>query len=122
MPKKSPGPDVIRHLQAWPWPRKIRQLQHAVERATIFADGDCLAVENFEQWSTESGFEPSGFPDLSTDPPLSKTGIRVAKEKVELDHIKEALARHNGNKKRVTEVLGMSRSYLCKRLKELDVG
>lgn len=121
MPKKSLGPEVIRHLQARPWPGNIRQLRHAIERATIFADGDCLAVENFEQSSTGSDLESSGFPALATDLPLTKTGIRVAKEKVELDLLKEALVRHKGNKKRVAEVLGMSRSYLYKRLKELDM-
>jgi len=52
---------------------------------------------------------------------VSKTGFRVAKEKVEIDLIKEALEQHNGNKKRVAEVLGMSRSYLYKRLKELNI-
>jgi transcriptional regulator with PAS, ATPase and Fis domain len=120
MTKKTLSPEVIRHLQERSWPGNIRQLQHAIERATIFSDNAFLGVENFEQASVASDREPSGYPHLSTDSPLSKAGIRVAKQKVELDLIKEALAQHNGNKKRVAEVLGMSRSYLYKRLQELD--
>jgi DNA-binding NtrC family response regulator len=77
-------------------------------------------VENFEQSSPVSDLEPSGFPSLAAGSPLSKAGIRGAKDKVELDLIREALTQHNGNKKRVAEVLGMSRSYLYKRLKELE--
>lgn len=121
MPKKSLGPDVIQHLQARSWPGNIRQLQHAIERATIFSDGDSLSIEDFERSPSGADVEPSGFPDLSASRPVSKTGFRVAKEKVEIDLIKEALEQHNGNKKRVAEVLGMSRSYLYKRLKELNI-
>ena len=120
MSSKSLRPEVVGYLQERSWPGNVRQLQHAIERAAIFSDNDFLGIENFEQSSAEADTESSVFPGLAGGASLSKTGIRLAKEKVELDLIREALAHHNGNKKRVAEALGMSRSYLYKRLKDLE--
>jgi transcriptional regulator with PAS, ATPase and Fis domain len=39
---------------------------------------------------------------------------------VELNLIRDAMKRFNGNKKRVAEELGISRSYLYKRIADLD--
>jgi transcriptional regulator with PAS, ATPase and Fis domain len=46
--------------------------------------------------------------------------MREQLDHVEAGMIREALRRLNGNKKRVAQELGVSRSYLYKRLKTLD--
>jgi len=46
--------------------------------------------------------------------------MREAKERVESELIRDAMRRTGGNKKRVAEELGISRSYLYKRLSAMD--
>lgn len=121
VPKKSVSPEVVRHLQSRAWPGNVRQLQHAIERATIFSDGEWLSIGSFESAATNSPSVPSADSAAMPVAPPARGGVRSAKEKVESDLIVGAMETHNGNKKRVAEVLGMSRSYLYKRLRELNL-
>ncbi|MFM0174717.1 sigma 54-interacting transcriptional regulator [Paraburkholderia sediminicola] len=121
--KKTLDADVVRFLQSRPWPGNIRQLQHAIERAAIFSDSDALSIASFGSPAySDSGpmAERSASPAhrLTT---RSSADVRAAKERVESDLIFEAMQRLSGNKKRVAEELGVSRSYLYKRLRELDM-
>ena len=48
--------------------------------------------------------------------------VSSAVEQVEEQMIRQAMARVNGNKKRVAAELGISRSYLYKRLAQMGFG
>lgn len=109
-------PSAMDMLQALPWYGNVRQLHNAVQRAMIFANGAELAPEDFRE-----------IEDLDVDahaPPSAATGsgsnIRDKIDRMESALIKEALERHGGNKKRVAEELGISRSYLYKKLAEIE--
>lgn len=111
------NPSVYRYMQSRPWPGNIRQLQHEVERALIFSEGEELEVDDFrpsEIFSNEYS--------ANRQPTQTKHGeaLKDTLERVELEKISDAMARHNDNKKRVSEELGVSRSYLYKRLRELQ--
>lgn len=121
-PKKSIAESAIRFLQSRAWPGNIRQLQHAIERAAIFCDGPVLSVADFgsmegaEQALTwRQGGAPAGGAEKPRQP-----DIREAKERLESELIVEAMRRTGGNKKRVAEELGISRSYLYKRLSMIE--
>jgi transcriptional regulator with PAS, ATPase and Fis domain len=91
-----------------PWPGNVRQLLHEVERAAIFCDGDVLTVDDFRR-SDAPAVEPQvGAAQAGT--------ISAARESMELKLIREALIRHKGNKSRVADELGISRSHLYKKL------
>lgn len=109
---------VYGYLQSLKWPGNVRQLLHEVERAAIFSDGTTIRVEDFR---------PSALPGMAAPPPPvtlaphpAATEMRAAVESVEESLIREALQRHGGNKKRVAEELGISRSYLYKRLRTIE--
>lgn len=108
---------VYGYLQSLKWPGNVRQLLHEVERAAIFSDGTTIRVEDFR---------PSALPGMAVSPPPVTptspvaTEIRAAVASVEESLIREALQRHGGNKKRVAEELGISRSYLYKRLRSIE--
>ncbi|MEP9365836.1 sigma 54-interacting transcriptional regulator [Xanthobacter sp. VNH20] len=109
-------PKALDMLQAMSWPGNVRQLHHEVQRAMIFADGTELTLGNFGDIEGAHDMAREGGQRVA-DPSVST--IRETVGNVELALIREALERHNGNKKRVAEELGISRSYLYKKLGEM---
>lgn len=107
--------NVFDFLSRQEWPGNIRQLRHEVARAVIFCKNNRLRV---------SDFQPSVFlPTAPVSAPIAvkleemQTGnLQGALDRVESDLIREALVRCKGNKKKVAEELGISRSYLYKKL------
>jgi transcriptional regulator with PAS, ATPase and Fis domain len=103
---KRVAPAVYGYLRDQPWPGNVRQLLHEVERAAIFSDGPEITV---------ASFRPSGGAGDGRAPERHR-GMHQALGEVELAMMRETIARFDGNKKRAAEALGISRSYLYKRL------
>lgn len=105
-------------LASMDWPGNIRQLQHAVERAAIFGDGTVLDVHDFrhlDDWAAPSlPAEPDGAPRIA-----GPRVIREAQSRLETELILRAMQSTGGNKKRAAAALGISRSYLYKRLDQI---
>lgn len=108
-------PKAIEMLQGLSWPGNVRQLHHEVQRAMIFADGAELTVGNFRALEEASENAQAGYPPQAPSAPTIKETVG----NVETALIREALERYRGNKKRVAEELGISRSYLYKKLAEM---
>lgn len=114
---------VSEHLQAMSWPGNVRQLKNEVERAGIFCRGDQLTPDDFAEPIAGPATqvierEPQPTARARTAP----QSLKSATADIERDHIRETLDRLNGNKKKTAEALGISRSHLYKRLKELGLG
>ncbi|MNL16234.1 Hydrogenase transcriptional regulatory protein hupR1 [compost metagenome] len=126
---KKLSDDAIAFLQGQRWPGNVRQLIHTVERAAIFSDSDViepadfgtLELEQAEALSPASGSADSAPVPLGTAP-QEHTRVSSAVEQVEEQMIRQAMAKFNGNKKRVAIELGISRSYLYKRLAQMGFG
>jgi transcriptional regulator with PAS, ATPase and Fis domain len=103
---KRVAPSVYGYLRDQPWPGNVRQLLHEVERAAIFSDGPEITVASFRASGGATGPAESE----------RRRGMHQALGEVELAMMREAIARHGGNKKRAAQSLGISRSYLYKRL------
>ena len=99
---------AIAYLMEQSWPGNVRQLRHEVERAIVFAEDGRITSASFGKAPMES---PK--PIHSTN---GRARLRDHLEQVEADLVRKALERHNGNKKRVAQELGISRSYLYKVL------
>lgn len=108
--------EVFSYLAEQEWPGNIRQLRHEMERAVIFCSGNRLRVSDFRRpdFTPVSAAAPV---DVSAAADVGKAGnLQYALSRVEDNLIREALVRYKGNKKRVAEELGISRSYLYKKL------
>ena len=95
--------DVMRLLQDLPWKGNVRELENALTRAVILAKGDVILKENL----------PLGIPDKRPFPPELMPLSEV--EKHYIQHVLEAT---QGSKVRTSEILGISRPTLDKKIRE----
>ncbi|WP_238193295.1 sigma-54 interaction domain-containing protein [Methylobacterium frigidaeris] len=112
-----PEPEVadaaIAYWMEQSWPGNARQLRHEVERAFVFAENGRITVDAVSCGRGAAREAP--LPSL----PLGGHTLRHATARTEAELVREAMVRLKGNKKRVAEELGISRSYLYKLLAEL---
>jgi transcriptional regulator with PAS, ATPase and Fis domain len=101
---RSVRADAMTLLTGHAWPGNVRELFNTVQKAAIFCDGEELTPANLPDIVGE---EPH--PDPST---TLEQQVRALEERL----IREALERADGNKKRAAHALGISRTYLYKRL------
>ncbi len=137
-------------LSAYDWPGNIRQLENAVFRASVLAEGDMLTEEDFPQiraqvegivhlGETEADrCDPdSGLPETAEYtaaepfPParprfdkldaIDERGNVRSLAAVELEMIKLAIDHYNGQMSEVARRLGIGRSTLYRKLKEYGI-
>ena len=93
-------------LRRYAWPGNVRELNHVVERAVLMARG--AAIEPADLRLTAG---PAG--------PIDRRPMTL--DEVELDAIRAALARHDGNVVAAADELGMSRSALYRRMEKFGL-
>jgi len=93
-------------LRRYSWPGNVRELNHVIERAVLMARGTAI--------------EPA---DLRLMPASASPADRrpMTLDEVELDAIRSALSRHDGNVVAAAEELGMSRSALYRRMEKFGL-
>jgi len=96
-------PEVMKILQEMPWKGNVRELENALTRAVILAKGDVVLKENLPLESGEKKLYPA---DL------------VPLDEVEKNYIQHVLNAAQGNKTRASQILGISRPTLDKKIKE----
>jgi DNA-binding NtrC family response regulator len=94
-------PGAMQLLLAHTWPGNIRELDHAIERAVLLAQGDTVRAADF---ALRAG---TGAAQRLEDLPL---------EDVERLLIQKALSRYGGNVSQAAKALGLSRSALYRRI------
>jgi transcriptional regulator with PAS, ATPase and Fis domain len=100
--------DVLDLLHGYPWPGNIRELENAIERAVILAEG---------QPRIEVGDLP---PEVRGAHPVATTSTAdeiLPLAEVERRHIVATLERLGDNRKATAEALGISENTLWRRLK-----
>jgi DNA-binding NtrC family response regulator len=118
-----PVPEVDMNLPQYlmerSWPGNVRQLRHAVERAFVFADQGRLSISDFQQDTSHSVARPQPLAPDQTELAASARLLKESKDDLEYKLINDAMIRFKGNKKKTAEHLGISRSYLYKKLGEV---
>jgi two-component system response regulator AtoC len=90
----------------YPWPGNVRELRNVVEHAFIVGEGPVLEVADLPP-------ELRGEPPPGDGPPSLRT--------VERETILAALVRHGGRRGQAADALGMSRSTLWRKVRELGI-
>ncbi len=105
-------PAVVEVLQRYPWPGNLRELEHVLERAALFAEDGAIGLEHLpasirqaRRWVVQQG-------DV-------KPVLTLAE--AEREAILRAAQACQGRVKCMAETLGISRTTLWRRLKALGV-
>jgi DNA-binding NtrC family response regulator len=106
------------------WPGNIRELQNAIERAVILADGHAIEAKDLRLPSPrpEAGDVPAGAVDeeFSWEGTLEEV-VRRATALVERSKIETVLRACKWNKTRAAEQLGVSYKTLLNKIRELGI-
>ncbi len=107
-PVKGFTPGALKAIEAYPWPGNIRELENRVNGAVIMTEGRHV---------TESDL---GLPG-DGDPGVNLLNLRVARQRVERETIRQALAVAGWNLSRTAELLGITRPTLYDLLEKNDI-
>ncbi|HEV2494254.1 MAG TPA: sigma-54 dependent transcriptional regulator [Terriglobia bacterium] len=105
------SPGFVSSLASYDWPGNVRELQNVIERSLILADGSQLSV----------GDLPPELKPLAVSSDVPKGSFHEAVDTFRREMILAALRAHSGNRLRAAKELRISRSYLHRLLKKLDI-
>ena len=137
------SPAALDALASHDWPGNVRQLENTIFRAVVLCDGERIELSDLPQIARAEGLasheearprapapavpgprESVAAPSIQPPDPvpyLGTDGRLRALEDVEADMIRFALDHHDGRMTLVARSLGIGRSTLYRRLKELGL-
>jgi DNA-binding NtrC family response regulator len=133
------GAEAAALLESYDWPGNVRQLENALFRAVVLADGNELTITEFPQIASHvKGFDVRIPPlpqnsreakperevirvevrDPNVLPLLNENGTMRQLDQLEAETIKFALTYYRGQMSAVARKLGIGRSTLYRKMKE----
>jgi two-component system response regulator HydG len=105
---RRPDAEALRALIDHPWPGNIRELEHAIERGLLLAQGDAITLADLP-------------PEVAQPAQEAAAGggegrYRKARDAWERRFLEDLLREVNGNVARAAEVAGLHRSTLYEKL------
>lgn len=94
------------------WPGNIRELKNVIRRAVLSAESDVIQQEHIELLIKNHHAE------IPASPLSLKDEIRMLEKR----RIQEALAKTGGNKTKAAEMLKISYTNICEKIKEYSIG
>jgi len=110
---KDLSPEVIRALKRYDWPGNVRELKNVTERMVIMG-GDRFDEQDVPETvrGASRGLEVRRFDGMS---------LRQVRDEVEREYIRSKLDAYGWNITRSAEALGIERTNLHKKIKQLGV-
>jgi len=115
--------DAIEILEEYPWPGNIRELQNTIERAVLLYDDLELRPDHIRFLTGENDNNLLSVTDSNShilEPdsfilPLENLNLKALEREI----VQKALTKFNGNKTKAAQYLGLTRSSLRSRLKDM---
>ena len=109
--------DAVRALQAYEWPGNVREVKNYIERLVIMVPDAVLDLGRLLPLGDAATAAPASpsFDGTTTEP------LKRARAHFEHDYILRALERHRWNISHTAETLGIERSHLHRKIKELQI-
>lgn len=118
--KRQFSDSTLALMQAYSWPGNVHELRNVIERALVFSPANDNAVTPDELPPEIRGDKaalttPSGAPDFLSMP------LREAREYFEREYLLAQVQKFSGNISRTASFIGMERSALHRKLRQLSV-
>ena len=99
--------ETLKILTEYPWPGNLRELKSVIYKATIFTESDIITPDDL----------PS---HLAVNKAVRRRGLRTLKD-IEKEHIVNVLEETGGNQSRASEILGINRKTLYKKIHKYKI-
>lgn len=111
--RKDVEPEVLKQLKRYAWPGNVRELKNVSERMVIMS-GDTLTLDDVPEYicGGPGGLEVQRFDGMS---------LKDVRDEVEREYIRAKLEEFGWNVTRTAESLGIERTNLHKKMKQLNV-
>jgi two-component system nitrogen regulation response regulator NtrX len=121
IPLRELTADALTALQSYDWPGNVRQLRNLMDWLLIMAPGTSTDPIRADMLPPEVGSSAPAL--LSIDPTADIMGLplREARDLFETQYLQAQLLRFGGNISRTAQFVGMERSALHRKLKQLGV-
>jgi len=122
LPARTLGSDAVAALQAHDWPGNVRQLRNVMDWLMIMRSNEPGELFHAEHLPTElAAHAPRA---LAIDPAADVMALplREARDVFETQYLQAQLLRFGGNISRTANFVGMERSALHRKLKQLGIG
>jgi DNA-binding NtrC family response regulator len=130
--------DAVALLTGHAWPGNVRQLENAIFRAVVLADGETLGVNEFPQLARSHKDEDGALPEMAGAPILAPQALELTTstnslslldgqdhvrtlDELERDVIRFAISHYRGQMSEVARRLQIGRSTLYRKLESLGL-
>jgi len=107
---------ALNALRNYEWPGNLTQLESVVRTLALTCGGDQITQEEVARALPQPAAAPPAAHDLPFDQPL-----RNARDAFERVYFEYHIAREGGNISRVAEAVGLERTHLYRKLKQLGI-
>jgi DNA-binding NtrC family response regulator len=108
---------ALNALRNYDWPGNLNQLESVVRTLALTASGEEIGIADVNQALPSMGAQPAAAPSaLPLDLPL-----RDARDAFERVYFEHHIAKEGGNMSRVADSVGLERTHLYRKLKQLGI-
>jgi two-component system nitrogen regulation response regulator NtrX len=121
MPARELSTDAVTALQAYEWPGNARQLRNLMDWLMIMAPGGSTDAIRAEMLPPEIGQGAPALINSNHSADIMALPLRDARDMFETQYLQAQLLRFGGNISRTAGFVGMERSALHRKLKQLGI-
>jgi len=100
------GEDAVKAIKSYRWPGNVRELENKIQRAAAFAEGGQISASDLDLTDSADG---------------SSLNLKEAKERLEMEYIKMALVKCDGNISHASQKMGIKRQTLHALMKKYHI-